>query len=413
MKKQIKEIALNSTINYYGFLRKLQHSLDESRKEKPSVMLLPPTDSGSLGDQAMVHGTMQCLKMKGIDKFTLVAYDSVSDCQNFYSHEAVFKYQSKLDFVQAACKHDIFFCLGADVMDGFYSEKRSILRTELVSMASRLGLKSRVLGFSFNPNPSDKAVCALSNLPSNVDLCARDPVSCERLHKHLKRPITLVADLAFLLEPANSGSSSSLTETHEWLCSEKHNGHILIGINANSKLLDNPKLKTVEELCRIYAEALKSVFHENNQKVSFVFISHDFREKENRPSDFTFADKIITYLPPQIRLHCLRISPPYSAGDVKSICGKLDVVLTGRMHLAIESLGQGTPPACITYQGKFEGLFQHFDLSGMTIEPEKLTSSNQLTQFLLPIIYRRNEIRTHINSQLQEVKRLAKLNLEV
>ena len=41
----------------------------------------------------------------------------------------------------------------------------------------------------------------------------------------------------------------------------------------------------------------------------------------------------------------------------------VDLVLTGRMHLAIAALGMGTPPLCVAYMDKFEGLFHLFDIA--------------------------------------------------
>jgi polysaccharide pyruvyl transferase WcaK-like protein len=80
------------------------------------------------------------------------------------------------------------------------------------------------------------------------------------------------------------------------------------------------------------------------------------------------------------------------------------------MHLAIACLGQGTPVACVTYQGKFEGLFRHFELDGMTIEPEQAFQPEGLVKFLMPLIEKRKDISKQVQLKLPQVQQLAQVN---
>lgn len=113
-----------------------------------------------------------------------------------------------------------------------------------------------------------------------------------------------------------------------------------------------------------------------------------------------------------INSRCLNIPGPYSAAEVKAICGELDLVLSGKMHLAIACLGQATPVACISYQDKFEGLFQQFDLENMIIEPTEAFQPGRLADFLWPLIEKRKEIRHHIQLKLPYIQQLAQANFE-
>ena len=61
------------------------------------------------------------------------------------------------------------------------------------------------------------------------------------------------------------------------------------------------------------------------------------------------------------RVEMLR--PPLNAWELKHLAGMVDLVLTGRMHLAIAALGMGTPPLCVAYMDKFEGLFHLFNIA--------------------------------------------------
>ena len=92
--------------------------------------------------------------------------------------------------------------------------------------------------------------------------------------------------------------------------------------------------------------------------------------------------------------------------------GHLDCVLTGRMHLAIACLGQGIPIACITYQGKFDGFYQHFDLEPLFLEPKELFTSekNHLVDLVNKLIEQREELRKQVLNKLDEVKKLSEAN---
>jgi polysaccharide pyruvyl transferase WcaK-like protein len=95
---------------------------------------------------------------------------------------------------------------------------------------------------------------------------------------------------------------------------------------------------------------------------------------------------------------------------MKYVAGEMDAVLTGRMHLAIAALGCGVPVACITYQGKFEGLFEHFDLPPLMLDPVRV-SETSLTNLLLDLIERRLELRDHVHDRLDRVISLSQANL--
>ena len=138
-------------------------------------------------------------------------------------------------------------------------------------------------------------------------------------------------------------------------------------------------------------------------------IPHDFRGQE---SDVSLAQAILEALPLEMKPYCLQVPTPCSAAEIKSICANLDVVFTGRMHLAIACLGKGVPVAGITYQGKFEGLFNHFELQGMTIAPEEAFQPGVLASFLLNLISRREQLRQQIQANLAKVQTLSSSNFE-
>lgn len=392
-------------VTFFRFLRIWRPSYIK----QSSSLILPPSAPGSVGDEAMMNATVAHLKIQGLHKISLISYkpylkwqgleeiDETIEMGNYFSYDDLRSLKSLLHFLVVASQYEKFYCLGADMMDGAYYETFNCKMLKLVSLAAEMGVNSAVLGFSFNEKPTLASIEALRNLPSSVRLCARDPVSQKRLTYHLNRPIELVADLAFMLKPIVD--SEIVLKMYNWINDQHDKGRIVIGINPKNPNLIKP-----------YVNSLNTMFNQNKQ-LSFMLIPHDFREYKGI-SDVVLSDKILNEVTPEIQPYCIQLITPCQAAEIKAIVGKLDFVLSGRMHLAIACLGQGTPVACITYQGKFEGLFEHFELEGMTIEPETLFNDGTLMKFLIPLIDQREDIRQHIQSKLPKVQQLSRANFE-
>lgn len=411
----MKKSILSSSLAVYTNVLSRVHTVVPKRQSL-SVLILPPAALGSVGDEAMVTACIEHFIDKGVKRIGLVSYGSIRNWEQFKPmtgavelHHFCFGgfWKDMFKFAHVVSRYEEFYCLGADVMDGYYSELDTLQRLKLVSLATKMGANATILGFSFNNQPVPACVQAFRDLPLKVRLCARDPISHERLVYHLKRSIELVADLAFLLRPAkDSEIASSVTY---WTYEQHTNQRIVIGINANYKLIQNLEVKVFDNLTQVFVDTIVKLYSKND-KFSFVLIPHDFRNIEGEVNDIILADAIWKALPVEIQSYCIKVPTPCSAAEIKSICGDLDIVLSGRMHLAIACLGQGTPPACITYQGKFEGLFRHFELEGVMIEPQQALQPDALVEFLMPLIEKKNAIRKHIQVKLPQVQQLAQAN---
>jgi len=81
------------------------------------------------------------------------------------------------------------------------------------------------------------------------------------------------------------------------------------------------------------------------------------------------------------------------------------------MHLAIAALGSGTPVLSITYQDKFEGLYQHFELSvEHTLQAEECLGDGFCAK-LDAALAQRHVNRARIAARLPQVQALAERNL--
>lgn len=147
--------------------------------------------------------------------------------------------------------------------------------------------------------------------------------------------------------------------------------------------------------------------------VFFVLLPHDYRTKEFGEGDHQLAESIFNHLPKDVKERTVFSSEQLHASEIKLICKQLDLVISGRMHLAIASLGAGTPVGCISYQDKFEGLFRHFEFSeeAVTINSNTALSEIELVKFINEMIRNISNYKEHIAKELPRVIKLSNSNL--
>jgi polysaccharide pyruvyl transferase WcaK-like protein len=128
-------------------------------------------------------------------------------------------------------------------------------------------------------------------------------------------------------------------------------------------------------------------------------------------SDVMLAEAIYAAVPAEVRAHCMIIPTPCKPAEIKAMVAGLDFVLSGKMHLAIAALGQGVPVACIAYQDKFEGLFQHFELDGLTIQPQDVVEPGKLAAFFIEKYEQREALASQVRQRLPAVRELSRQSL--
>jgi polysaccharide pyruvyl transferase WcaK-like protein len=377
------------------------------------ILIVPPArHRGSLGDEAMMTALAQRVLARGAREVALLSSD-LNDAWGIpgttaavVSDEGVLgAYTEAFRFVSAVLRHEHCYVIGADVLDGYYSESTALRLLRLAAAAADAGVPCTIAGFSLNAAPRPAVVHALRTLPESVRLVCRDAVSQRRLVQHVGRPADLAADLAFLLAPAVD--SPGVREILGWIEAQKRDGRLVIGINANPLVAARDGEGADAVLAARYGDMLVDLASDAS-RASFVLIPHDVRPGIG---DVDVIARIAASLPSAVRARCRMIDAGVRAAEVKAICGALDVVVSGRMHLAIAALGQSVPAACIAYQGKFEGLFQHFQLGDLTIEPDKALIPGALSAFVGGMLDRRAAIRESIARALPGVLALATKNI--
>ena len=380
-----------------------------------SVLIATPDPRfliNSKGDEAMITGVTENILAKYPDCKVSILSDltelPVSLVNLGVTLEPRWSTPWSLTYLtQVISRYDSLVIVGADIMDGHYSPISAARLWVIGDIAARLGKRAMVLGFSFNSQPSNWLKPFIKRLSPALRIYSRDAVSQQRFNNFCNAPrADLVADSAFLLKPRPN--STVVERIDQWCRKQRSQDKIICGFNIHPMLIKNASMEQINHLVVSSAEAISQVLAK--RPVSFVLISHDYRgpkvgdcemlssiaEKLNRLN----ADRILTF---QEHLH---------AAELKALAGLMDLVITGRMHLSIAALGQGTPVAAITYQGKFHGLFQHFGLNEqLLISPDEILNDSAFADWMINALDQHQALATQVRNRLPQVRLLAEKNL--
>lgn len=311
---------------------------------------------------------------------------------------------SRITLLRSMCRNSHVALVGADMIDGCYSESGSLWLLRLLESAALTGSCTELIGCSFNEDAPESIVDALSGLSAQVHLRARDAVSLDRLVRRSSARVELTADVAFLLRPDEEGPSAA--RAIQWIKKQKNSGKTVLGINLSKSVVDLRLSDSPAECVRLLATVLRSLLSEVS--VSVLLIPHDDRGEW---SDCALAAGVAALLQAEFPDRVSVVEFPISAAEIKGIAGYLDAVFSGRMHLAIACLGRGTPVACFDYQDKFEGLYQHFGLNGLLLSCKGRFPTVELSDVIRRILRDHVQIAGQISARLPGVLNLAEKNL--
>jgi polysaccharide pyruvyl transferase WcaK-like protein len=376
------------------------------RSHSALAMEVVATSIGSLGDQAMVGGLVEILKQDGVADVGIVTFGRANPWSRIAGTHHAFALDGVRNSLLAIWRmsaYERIYYPGADVIDGTYSDHSVGRVLHLATMASRLGMRATICGFSFRNAPHPLAVEHIRRLPEGVRLCCRDALSQRRLQQILSHEVELVADLAFSLPPEDS--SPNVEPVRAWINQQRAEGRQILGVNMHKQLLHEGTGVSMPELQQAVAKALQAVAAQ--RKVAFVFIPHDYRSAR---SDVAVLRELREVVDPALHGSIMLIEQECVAGEVKAIAGMADLVLSGRMHLTIATLGQGVPVVCLTYFDKFEGLMQHFALVGNLLSPQEALAGDRLGPELVDHLDRCEALKAKVRESLPRVMEMSRAN---
>lgn len=353
---------IGSRLSFRSWRKRFYRQWGEQRRKKcldtfnERHLLILPSDLkmaiGSRGDEAMIMAVAAA--HEGWTIGVLAETDEAARLIEAHGWQSIKVKTGRypLDVLMQAARNirpERALVLGADVMDGYYSPKVSMIQLAMTDLLRSAGIRTSLTSFSLNPNVERNVAEAFRHLPPKNELTIRDPVSLGRFKKICGRDARLVADVAFLLKP--NEDFPLYKKVLEW----KYQGEgFLLAVNFSTMLLRQPTEEQLEEQRSAMASLLNMLLEKRNCRL--LLIPHDYRED---CGDYAMLKSICS------RLHCQErvffAGDKLGAAQLKALVGIADALLTARMHLSIAMLSFAKPICAFDYQGKFQGLYRHFD----------------------------------------------------
>ena len=389
----------------------------QSCSATPSLVLVPCDPSsviGSRGDEAMVYSIARDFRRRHPEGRIMIVtnrpvFAETSDGQRLkMDFDAEFSYAWRPRFflsniVRAykGARATEVCVLGADCMDGHWSVYSSLILLAAADLAARMGIATRLTGFSWNEHPCPEVVKAFGNVTQKLPILVRDPVSYERFVQsvHLKKghAATLVADVAFNLKPR---ITTHVQVELDWMAEQRVAGRFVLGFNLHATLV---KKESLPSLIETTIKQLR-VFMAAHPQLAIALVPHDYREGGDMEVLRQIAESLASD-----GTHIRLVTTIFSAEELKALVGGLDALFTSRMHLGIAALGMGRPIAAFAYQGKFAGLFKHVNLSEkLILSPEMASGLAELLGVLLRDVKLAAQL---VDESLLPILKLSKNNL--
>lgn len=399
----------------HNWARTVKHLNPTTRSAGLRSILIVPSDArtlvGSLGDDAMITATEQMARKRNPDVEIHVLIDGapaqeLAKARGYVPNDiwSLPDFTDRFASLIAESRIDAVAILGADVMDGYYGGWSPSRLIAAADIATRSGAATTILGFSFNNSPVPELARAFGKVDARTKINLRDELSLGRFQRFSGGRGTLVADAAFSLS-----ASSVDGETQQWVADRRAEGKKVIGFNLHPMLFKQATESQIERIIAQGVAALRSVT--KHRKVAWLLLPHDYREGVG---DDRCLLPIYSQLKSELGSDLRHFAGRHRATELKAVAGLMDGVVSGRMHLAIASLGMGVPTLCITYQDKFEGLYRHFALpEWLLVDSSALNETEGLTGPVLQFVDELETIKAQIASSRLAVLERSRENFSV
>ncbi|SFC96016.1 polysaccharide pyruvyl transferase family protein [Algibacter pectinivorans] len=373
------------------------------------VLVLPPDEFGSIGDEAMIISVIQNVKLDAGLNTDILSFEKESWNERLnqyegFSEEIVIKSKFANPFnlfkvLKLAKQYKYFVIIGADILDGHYSSVQSSKRILLGRLLSDIGTKVIVTGSSFNKAIHPSVTKELQKVTSNnFKLNIRDLKSYERISKIYPKA-TLTMDIAFLLKP------KSPEHYKDFISFEKQGEYLSININPIHYE------KYGESLLTYFIDYIKFLISTTSYNV--ILVPHDVRENTfGKYSDYEISKLIYNKINLPSRVFFFENKKHINAATLKHVAYNSKIVITGRMHYSIAALSNSVPVLVMTYQGKFEGMLLEIykEVDNYVISSKGL-DLDELKTKSFRILNNLEQEKALINQK--SIKNKSKLNLDI
>lgn len=328
------------------------NSLHSRRRGSGGVLVLATAGMGNTGDEAMLESCLAnvpgqiTVVVQSSNSFTpwrpdvaTLVLPHLIDGPLYRRFPDVVRFARQLNRATELC------VIGADVMDGVYYPPSAMARFSLLNLANRLGVRTRVLGFSWSDQAEPSAWEAIRRVAPSTRLFVRDPQSLRRLEERGVESAIAAADIVFAL-PHDSAAPARTKTVRAKLALLNVSGLI------QSRMDQVPEFEQVLQ-------------HLGEAGWSLCFVPHVVR-----PGDDDLSTQRLLEAGVGLDSNVRFIDAKPSVHEVQKLVSQADLIITGRMHLAVLGIAAGVPAVVLGTQGKVAGLCELVGSGATEIEPK-------------------------------------------
>lgn len=328
-------------------------------------VVVTPASPGSKGDEGMVRGCLSLLKdsseivMLNPDHSPLWSDINLDgEPPRFNEHAGPFS-----EFYSSITRNDTLIILGADVIDGSCGLEPSVERLKLVEIALAAGAAVHLFG-SFRSSVHSEIIAHIRQMPS-ANFYLRDLHSLKRFQDQTGLDAEFFPDF-FIYCPRKE--TDRCRAAKRLLAEARIAGKTTIGLNFSehafrsfSDIHDSAQRKKyVADVLATLCPMVKDPY--------FLLISNDTRCWENFPSDSDYQKMAYEWLKTNAyESSTSLLDPLITYPEVLNLLDGLDMVISGRMHLALAAFCNHVIPICLmgtekSYSNvdKMRGVFDKF-----------------------------------------------------
>ena len=385
-----------------------------SSRRRVAVLEPCPTSVGSNGDEALIEGTCRFLNERAGTTVELLSfYDQYAGLLpantnyggSLYRHSdlAPMKLVRYFLWPMHLARYDELYVIGADLIDGYYAPTVSQFLFLLLRISALMKVRGSLISCSFNAAPPSAVVQSARKLLVDTRVHARDAYSAERLSAVLDRPVGHSADVAFGLKPQSTDQTRPILD---WVRQQESDHRQVIALNVNLLPISHQFPGREEEYIWQWGHWLAQMV---DQGFSFVFLPHDYRSEW---SDEIALARLLERAAPNTRSRCRLPAIRLHAPEIKELVRYCRLTVTGRMHLAIASMGAGVPVITYAYQSKFEGILRLFEIENCVRPIDSIFEQLETeVAFAVDVASRIDQLRPSVALHIDQVLQLARANV--
>jgi polysaccharide pyruvyl transferase WcaK-like protein len=324
-----------------------------TQSRRASGFILAPAAPGSLGDEGMMRGA---LAIAGTCDICILGGGSPARWRHYlglneaFSHSVVER-SGSLAIMRPPGHGQFLLVVGADMLDGTCGAPESIKRLRFAARALANGA-AVIINCSFREAVDRKIIKNWKTLRGALILL-RDERSFFNFTTQVGLPCQLAPDLSLHWPLPEGGFQRPRSSTRP-----------TIAINLSEQSFRSFRTRHSDAEREAFASEIAGQLHAVAPQAHFLLLSNDTRNWPNHPSDDWFADLLFARLSQNVPANQLtkmngKAGYAANAGVLKSA----QMLVTGRMHLALAAARVGCEP--IILMGQDKGYSSFIKMSGM------------------------------------------------